>query len=128
MAPRLEREVETPGVTIPYPTTNQQLTAFPSVAPPSGAQRPRLTFLGTGYLGATYAICFAELGYEVLGFDVDEAKISKLSGGDVPLPEPGRDELPRKNLSAGRLRFTTSWEEVAEFGDVHFICVGTPQR
>jgi len=87
-----------------------------------------LTFLGTGYLGATYAICFAELGYEVLGFDVDTAKIAKLAGGEVPFHEPGLDELLRKSLAAGRLRFSTSYQEVADFGDVHFICVGTPQR
>jgi UDPglucose 6-dehydrogenase len=95
---------------------------------PSGAQRPRLTFLGTGYLGATYAICFAELGYEVIGFDVDEPKIAKLAAGNVPFHEPGLDELLRRNLAAGRLRFSTDYREVAEFGDVHFICVGTPQR
>jgi UDPglucose 6-dehydrogenase len=99
-----------------------------TVTPPSGAQRPRLTFLGTGYLGATYAICFAELGYEVMGFDVDEAKIAKLAAGSVPFHEPGLDELLRRNLSAGRLRFSTSYQEIADFGDVHFICVGTPQR
>jgi UDPglucose 6-dehydrogenase len=95
---------------------------------PSGAQRPRLTFLGTGYLGATYAICFAELGYEVLGFDVDESKIARLSAGEVPFHEPGLDELLRRNLATGRLRFSTSYREVADFGDIHFICVGTPQR
>jgi UDPglucose 6-dehydrogenase len=110
-------------VTIPYPSTMPV-----AVAPPSGAARPRLTFLGTGYLGATYAICFAELGYEVLGFDIDEVKIGVLAGGEVPFHEPGLDELLRKNLAAGRLRFSTSYEEVAAFGDVHFICVGTPQR
>jgi UDPglucose 6-dehydrogenase len=98
------------------------------VTPPSGAPRPRLTFLGTGYLGATYAICFAELGYEVLGFDVDASKINKLTEGAVPFHEPALDELLRKNLAAGRLRFTTSYEQVADFGDVHFLCVGTPQR
>jgi UDPglucose 6-dehydrogenase len=96
--------------------------------PPSGAARPRLTFIGTGYLGATYSSCFAELGYEVLGFDTDETKIAKLATGEVPFHEPGLDELLRKSLAAGRLRFTTSSEEVAAFGDVHFICVGTPQR
>src|SRR4051812_10169737 len=101
---------------------------FPLVKPPSGAPRPRLSFVGTGYLGATYAICFAELGYEVLGFDVDEAKIAKLAGGQVPFHEPGLDELLRTNLASGRLRFVTSYAEVAEFADVHFICVGTPQR
>src|SRR3954447_6824434 len=101
---------------------------FPLVKPPSGAPRPRLSFVGTGYLGATYAICYAELGYEVLGFDIDESKIAKLQGGQVPFHEAGLDELLRRNLSTGRLRFTTSYDEVAEFADVHFICVGTPQR
>jgi UDPglucose 6-dehydrogenase len=95
---------------------------------PSGAQRPRLAFLGTGYLGATYAICFAELGYEVVGFDIDAPKIAKLAGGEVPFHEAGLDELLRRNLASGRLRFTTSYAETAEFADVHFICVGTPQR
>jgi UDPglucose 6-dehydrogenase len=114
-------------VTIAYPG-NQPLQPAALLSPPSGAPRPRLTFLGTGYLGATYAICFAEMGYEVLGFDVDEPKIAKLTAGEVPFHEPGLDELLRKNLGTGRLRFTTSYDEVADFGDVHFICVGTPQR
>ncbi|MDP9799418.1 UDPglucose 6-dehydrogenase [Catenuloplanes nepalensis] len=114
-------------MTIPYPTS-QSVQAIAPVTPPSGSPRPRLTFLGTGYLGATYAICFAELGYEVVGFDVDEAKIAKLSAGSVPFHEPGLDELLRRNLASGRLRFTTDYAETAEHGDVHFICVGTPQR
>ncbi len=90
--------------------------------------RPRLTILGTGYLGATHAVSMAELGYEVLGVDVDEAKIAKLASGEVPFHEPGLDELLHKNLATGRLRFTTSYAEAAEFGDIHFICVGTPQK
>jgi UDPglucose 6-dehydrogenase len=110
------------GVTLPYVSQPNPVT------PPSGAARPRLTFLGTGYLGATYAICYAELGYEVLGFDVDVDKIEKLSGGEVPFHEPGLDEMLRRNLASGRLRFSTSYQETADFGDVHFICVGTPQR
>ncbi len=114
-------------MTIPYPSS-QAVPAIPAVAAPSGATRPRLAFLGTGYLGATYAICFAELGYEVIGFDIDELKIAKLAGGAVPFHEPGLDELLRRNLSSGRLRFTTSYQETADFADVHFICVGTPQR
>jgi UDPglucose 6-dehydrogenase len=114
-------------VTIPYPNT-QPMPALAPVPPPSGAARPRLTFVGTGYLGTTYAICYAELGYEVLGIDVDEAKIAGLSAGSVPFHEPGLDELLRRNLAAGRLRFTTDYSRAAEFGDVHFICVGTPQR
>ncbi len=114
-------------MTIPY-STSISLPAPAVVAAPSGAGRPRLTFLGTGYLGATYAICFAELGYEVIGFDVDEAKIAKLAAGEVPFHEAGLEDLLRRNLASGRLRFTTSYEETAAFGDVHFICVGTPQQ
>jgi UDPglucose 6-dehydrogenase len=89
---------------------------------------PRLTVLGTGYLGATHAVCMASLGFEVLGLDVDESKIARLSAGEVPFYEPGLEALLRKTLASGRLRFTTSYEEVAEFGDVHFLCVGTPQK
>jgi UDPglucose 6-dehydrogenase len=114
-------------MTIAYPSNQPgQATALPD--PPSGAPRPRLAFLGCGYLGATYSICFAELGYEVLGVDVDPQKISKLGAGEVPFHEPGLDELLHKNLAAGRLRFTTDYEQAAAFGDIHFICVGTPQR
>jgi UDPglucose 6-dehydrogenase len=90
--------------------------------------RHRLTVIGTGYLGATHAACMAELGYDVLGMDVDEEKVKKLAAGEVPFFEPGLEELLRKNLDAGRLTFTTSFEEVGAFGDVHFVCVGTPQK
>ncbi len=92
------------------------------------SERLRLTVLGTGYLGATHAVCMAELGFEVLGMDVDEAKIERLRSGEVPFFEPGLPELLRKGLESGRLRFTTSYEEVGAFGDVHFTCVGTPQK
>ncbi|WP_182873958.1 UDP-glucose dehydrogenase family protein [Microbispora sp. H10670] len=88
----------------------------------------RLTVLGTGYLGATHAACMAELGFEVLGLDVDESKIERLRRGELPIHEPGLEEVLRRNLDSGRLRFTTSYEEVAKFGDVHFVCVGTPQK
>jgi UDPglucose 6-dehydrogenase len=90
--------------------------------------KPRLSVIGTGYLGATHAVCMTELGYEVIGLDVDPAKIAKLSAGEVPFYEPGLAELLRKSLDTGRLRFTTSWAEVADFADVHFVCVGTPQK
>jgi nucleotide sugar dehydrogenase len=88
----------------------------------------RLTVIGTGYLGATHAACMADLGFEVLGLDVDAEKISRLSAGDLPVYEPGLEPVLRRGLETGRLRFTTSYEEVAEFGDVHFLCVGTPQK
>ena len=92
------------------------------------SNRPRLTVIGTGYLGATHAASMAELGFEVLGVDVDEAKVAMLSAGEVPFFEPGLEELLRKHVDAGRLRFTTSYAEAGEFGDVHFVCVGTPQK
>ena len=89
---------------------------------------PRLTVIGTGYLGTTHAVCMAVLGFEVLGVDVDERKVELLASGEVPFFEPGLPELLVKALESGRLRFTTSYAEAAEFGDVHFICVGTPQQ
>jgi len=88
----------------------------------------RLTVLGTGYLGATHAAAMAELGFEVLGMDVDEGKVAALNEGRVPFYEPDLEPLLRKHLDSGRLRFTTSYEDVGQFGDVHFLCVGTPQR
>lgn len=89
---------------------------------------PRLTVIGTGYLGATHAICMAVLGFNVLGVEIDRNKVDRLNSGTVPFFEPGLPELLGKALDSGRLRFTTSFAEAAEFGDVHFLCVGTPQQ
>ncbi|HET6818430.1 MAG TPA: UDP-glucose/GDP-mannose dehydrogenase family protein [Mycobacteriales bacterium] len=90
--------------------------------------KPRLSVIGTGYLGATHAVCMAEIGYDVIGLDVDESKVSRLNAGEVPFFEPGLEEMLRKNLDAGRVRFTTSYDEPAAHADVHFLCVGTPQK
>ncbi|WP_263973073.1 UDP-glucose dehydrogenase family protein [Streptomyces dioscori] len=84
--------------------------------------------IGTGYLGATHAVCMAALGFETLGLDVDAEKVAALSAGRLPFYEPGLEDLLRDQLATGRLRFTTSYEEAAAFADVHFLCVGTPQR
>lgn len=100
-------------------------TTTPSPAPI--AEHPRMTVIGTGYLGATHAICMAILGYEVLGVDVDERKVAELTAGRVPFYEPGLPEQLALALASGRLSFTTDFDRAAEFGDVHFICVGTPQ-
>ncbi|WP_406286083.1 UDP-glucose dehydrogenase family protein [Embleya sp. NBC_00896] len=89
---------------------------------------PRITVIGTGYLGATHAACLAELGFEVLGMDVDPDKVATLASGRVPFWEPGLEELMAPHVASGRLRFTTDVDEVAAFGDVHFVCVNTPQR
>ncbi|MGV9254460.1 UDP-glucose dehydrogenase family protein [Streptomyces sp. NPDC003697] len=88
----------------------------------------RLTVIGTGYLGATHAACMAELGHEVLGLDVDAGKVAALGAGRAPFHEPGLTALIARHTASGRLRFTTSYEEAGAFGQVHFVCVGTPQR
>lgn len=88
---------------------------------------PKITVVGTGYLGATHAISMAILGFDVLGFDVDHHKIAQLRTGKVPFFEPGLPEKLEEALASGRLHFTTNMDEVARFGDVHFVCVGTPQ-
>jgi UDPglucose 6-dehydrogenase len=90
-------------------------------------QLPRVTIIGTGYLGLTHAVCLADLGHDVLAIDIDEEKIAKAASGAAPFFEPGLEPLLRKNLDAGRLRFTTSFAEIGAFGEVHFLCVGTPE-
>jgi UDPglucose 6-dehydrogenase len=88
----------------------------------------RIAVFGTGYLGATHSACMAELGHEVLGVDVDANKLAKLQAGEAPFYEPGLDELLKRNVDAGRLRFTSSYEEASKFANVHFITVATPQK
>ncbi|MFI0938006.1 UDP-glucose dehydrogenase family protein [Streptomyces sp. NPDC021020] len=93
----------------------------------------KLTVIGTGYLGATHAAAMAELGFDVLALDIDPRKIELLAQGRVPMYEPGLEDMLARHVagiegSSGRLRFTMSWEEVADFGDVHFVCVNTPQK
>ncbi|MGY0486150.1 UDP-glucose dehydrogenase family protein [Streptomyces sp. WG-D5] len=93
----------------------------------------KITVIGTGYLGATHAAAMAELGFEVLGLDVVPEKIDMLTRGEVPMYEPGLEELLRKHVagiegSSGRLRFTMDFAEAGAFGDVHFVCVNTPQK
>ena len=88
----------------------------------------RATVIGTGYLGVTHAACLAESGCEVLGVDVDPGRVDTLTTGAAPFYEPGIAELLSRHVASGRLRFTTSFAQAGAFGDVHFLCVGTPQR
>ncbi|WKD62130.1 UDP-glucose 6-dehydrogenase TuaD [Corynebacterium ciconiae DSM 44920] len=85
-----------------------------------------ISVLGTGYLGATHAACMAELGFSVVGVDIDEAKIAALSAGTTPFYEPGLGPILRRAMDNGRLVFTTDIS-VAARATVHFIAVGTPQ-
>ncbi|GAA2538906.1 UDP-glucose/GDP-mannose dehydrogenase family protein [Mycolicibacterium diernhoferi] len=87
-----------------------------------------MVVLGTGYLGATHAACMAELGHEVLGVDIDPAKLAKLEAGEVPFFEPGLREVLRRHTESGRLRFSSSYQEAVDFADVFFVAVATPQK
>lgn len=86
----------------------------------------KISVIGTGYLGATHAACMAELGLEVVGVDTDAKKIEALAHGELPFYEPELPELLQKQVRAGKLKFTTDFNEISDC-DVHFICVGTPQ-
>ena len=87
----------------------------------------KVSVIGTGYLGATHAACMSSLGFEVIGVDVDAAKIELLTAGRVPFYEPGLEDLLQREIASGRLTFTTDFNAIADV-DVHFICVGTPQQ
>jgi UDPglucose 6-dehydrogenase len=88
----------------------------------------QISVIGCGYLGATHAAGMAELGYDVLGVELDGAKLAELREGRVPFFEPGLPELLSRHVTSGRLRFTSDLQEAADVADVHFLCVGTPQR
>jgi len=87
----------------------------------------RISVIGCGYLGAVHAACMAKLGHEVVGIDVDANKVEQLSRGRAPFYEPVLDELLSELEESGRLRFTTELS-AARGAEVHFICVGTPQK
>lgn len=87
----------------------------------------RISVIGCGYLGAVHAACMAKLGHEVVGIDVDEAKIHALSEGRAPFFEPELEDLLREVQATGRLSFTSDMAAVRGSA-VHFICVGTPQK
>lgn len=86
----------------------------------------RISVIGCGYLGAVHAASMAHLGHEVVGIDIDEAKIVSLSAGRPPFFEPGLPEVLESATATGRLRFTTDFSAAAD-ADVHFVAVGTPQ-
>ena len=87
----------------------------------------RIAVIGTSYLGANTAAGMAELGFDVVGVEIDEHRLKLLNDGKAPLYEPGLDPLLKKHVDSGRLRFTKDYREIADWADVHFICVGTPQ-
>ena len=114
--------MEQPADSIPRPVGEEGLI------PLAEKQRLRIAVLGTGYLGATHAACMAELGFDVLGMDIDADKVASADRRRVPFYEPGLDRAaPPQTWTPAGCASPPSYAEAAAFGDVHFICVGTPQ-
>ena len=86
-----------------------------------------ISVIGTGYLGATHAACLAACGHDVVGVDTSPERVTMLATGRAPFHEPGLDDLLAGGVASGRLRFTTDCSDAAD-AQVHFLCVGTPQR
>lgn len=85
-----------------------------------------IAIVGTGYVGLVSGTCFAEMGINVTCVDIDQSKIDKLLNGEIPIYEPGLDEMVRRNIAAGRLHFTTDLRDVLDDVEVVFSAVGTP--
>ena len=88
----------------------------------------KITIHGCGYVGLVTGACLAEVGNEVVGIDVDEARVTALNRGKTPIYEPGLEALLRSNRDHGRLRFTTNIGEAVRHGRLQFVAVGTPPR
>ena len=86
----------------------------------------KLTVVGAGYVGLVTGACFAEMGNDVLCVDLDQTKIAKLKRGELPIHEPGLQEIVTRNMVAQRLHFGTDLKEGVRFGTIQFIAVGTP--
>ena len=100
---------------------------FPNTAESYNRQVPRITVIGTGYVGLSTGACLAHLGHDVTCADVDTAKVEQLSRGSVPIVEDGLDALVSDGLKAGNLRFTTDVAAAAASAEIVFLCLPTPQ-
>ena len=88
----------------------------------------KVAMIGTGYVGLVSGACFADLGHKVVCVEIDETKIARLRRGEIPIYEPGLDDIVARNVEAGRLSFTADAAEAVPDCDAVFICVGTPPR
>jgi UDPglucose 6-dehydrogenase len=87
----------------------------------------KICVIGVGYVGIVTGACFADLGNRVIALDIDERKVKNLEKGIMPIYEPGLKDMVERNVEAGRLSFTVSYEEAVSESDFIFICVGTPE-
>src|SRR5690606_20342057 len=88
----------------------------------------RVAMIGTGYVGLVSGACFADFGHDVTCIDKDASKIERLKAGEIPIFEPGLDDLVETNVRDGRLSFTLDGAEAIRAADAVFIAVGTPSR
>ena len=86
----------------------------------------KITVVGTGYVGLVTGTCLSEVGNDVICFDTDTAKIAMLERGEIPIFEPGLQDMVKRNVQAGRLHFTSDIARATQFGTIQFIAVGTP--
>ena len=87
-----------------------------------------VAMIGTGYVGLVSGVCFSEFGHSVVCVDKDSSKIDRLNGGEIPIFEPGLEELLISNERAGRITFTSGLRDAVKGADAVFIAVGTPSR
>ena len=88
----------------------------------------KIAVIGTGYVGLVTGTCFAESGNHVTCIDIDEQKVQRLNAGEIPIFEPGLEEMVKRNSKARRLLFTTSYDGAIPEAKCIFIAVGTPQK
>ena len=86
----------------------------------------KITVVGTGYVGLVSGTCLAEVGNHVLCIDIDQSKIDRLNSGEIPIYEPGLEDLVKKNVQEGRLSFSSDIKQGVDYGSIIFIAVGTP--
>ena len=86
-----------------------------------------VSVIGTNYLGAAHAAGMAQFGHQVIGVDIDQARVDSLNAGRPTIFEPDLEPMLARHVASGQLRFTTDYAEIADWADVHFVAVGTPR-